>query len=76
MEFMIDWYLCNASKFISDSLQSDYNTLLTDAHIHTLVNGSLSIRNVEKTDEGFYMCQASNGIGSGISTVISLNVRG
>ncbi|XP_015912285.1 cell adhesion molecule Dscam1 [Parasteatoda tepidariorum] len=62
-------------KRAEDTLQSDYNTLLTDAHIHTLVNGSLSIRNVEKTDEGFYMCQASNGIGSGISTVITLNVR-
>ncbi|XP_054713933.1 cell adhesion molecule Dscam2-like [Uloborus diversus] len=62
-------------KRAEDSLQSDYNTLLTDAHIHTLVNGSLSIRNVEKTDDGFYMCQASNGIGSGISTVISLSVR-
>ncbi|GFW05532.1 transposon Ty3-G Gag-Pol polyprotein [Trichonephila clavipes] len=60
---------------LTDTLQSDYNTLLTDAHIHTLLNGSLSIRNVEKTDEGFYMCQATNGIGSGISTVISLNVR-
>ncbi|GFQ77884.1 down syndrome cell adhesion molecule homolog [Trichonephila clavata] len=62
-------------KRAEDTLQSDYNTLLTDAHIHTLLNGSLSIRNVEKTDEGFYMCQATNGIGSGISTVISLNVR-
>ncbi|KAF8796637.1 Down syndrome cell adhesion molecule-like [Argiope bruennichi] len=62
-------------KRAEDTLQSDYNTLLTDAHIHTLPNGSLSIRNVEKTDEGFYMCQATNGIGSGISTVISLNVR-
>ncbi|GBL99245.1 Transposon Ty3-G Gag-Pol polyprotein [Araneus ventricosus] len=62
-------------KRAEDTLQSDYNTLLTDAHIHTLPNGSLSIRNVEKTDEGYYMCQATNGIGSGISTVISLNVR-
>lgn len=62
-------------KRAEGSLTSDYKTLLTDAHIHMMSNGSLSVRHVEKSDTGYYMCQASNGIGSGISTVVKLTVR-
>ncbi|XP_067138853.1 cell adhesion molecule Dscam1-like [Centruroides vittatus] len=62
-------------KRAEGSLTSDYKTLLTDAHIHMMSNGSLSVRHVEKSDSGYYMCQASNGIGSGISTVVKLTVR-
>lgn len=71
-------FLSNNPNFLSctGALSSEYKGLSTDAHIHTLVNGSLSIRNVQRNDEGYYMCQATNGIGSGISTVITLSIRG
>lgn len=39
-------------------------------------NGSLIIYNTQRTDAGYYLCQANNGIGPGISRVIKLTVHG
>ncbi|CAG2104883.1 unnamed protein product, partial [Medioppia subpectinata] len=38
-------------------------------------NGSLKISSVESADEGQYLCQGSNGIGPGLSTLASLFVH-
>lgn len=39
-------------------------------------NGSLSISKVNREHEGSYLCQATNGIGAGLSTLIKLTVHG
>lgn len=39
-------------------------------------NGSLIIYNTQRTDAGYYLCQATNGIGPGISKVVKLTVHG
>lgn len=39
-------------------------------------NGSLIIYNTQRTDAGYYLCQANNGVGPGISRVIKLTVHG
>jgi len=39
-------------------------------------NGSVLIRAVDPSHEGHYTCQASNGIGSGLSKVVFLRVNG
>lgn len=39
-------------------------------------NGSLIIYNTQRTDAGYYLCQASNGVGPGLSRVIKLTVHG
>lgn len=39
-------------------------------------NGSVFIRAVDPSHEGHYTCQASNGIGSGLSKVVFLRVNG
>lgn len=54
----------------------DYRTVISGSHIQTLVNGSLVIRDVEQEDDGRYMCEASNGVGSPLSTVVKLTVHG
>lgn len=33
------------------------------------------IENIQKTNEGYYLCEASNNIGSGLSAVIHVNVQ-
>ncbi|XP_050040863.3 cell adhesion molecule Dscam1-like isoform X1 [Dermacentor andersoni] len=42
---------------------------------HQFNNGSLLIREVEEADGGFYLCEADNGIGSGISRLAHLKVK-
>lgn len=39
-------------------------------------NGSLMISQVSREHEGSYLCQAINGIGAGLSTLIKLTVHG
>jgi hypothetical protein len=41
-----------------------------------LINGSMMIESVKQEDEGRYLCDASNGIGVGLSAVITLTVNG
>lgn len=38
-------------------------------------DGTLHIDNIQKNNEGYYLCEAINGIGSGLSAVILLNVQ-
>lgn len=44
-------------------------------HTKLLVNGSLALHYVQEDKEGFYLCQASNGIGTGIGKVVQLKVN-
>ncbi|KAL6259047.1 hypothetical protein P5V15_008969 [Pogonomyrmex californicus] len=39
-------------------------------------NGSLVIPRVSRDHAGFYLCQANNGIGPGLSKLIRLTVHG
>ena len=54
----------------------DYRDLdsQNDRHLK-VVDGALIIKNIQKSHEGFYLCEASNGIG-GISAVARLAVQG
>ena len=38
-------------------------------------NGSLLLTSVTQDDEGFYMCEANNGVGNGLSDIIKLKVH-
>lgn len=53
-----------------------FRTVVSNSHMHTLENGSLMIRDVSEEDSGIYLCQANNGVGSGLSKVITLKVHG
>lgn len=39
-------------------------------------DGTLTIHNIQKSNEGRYLCEAVNGIGAGLSAVITVNVQG
>ncbi|KAH8025841.1 hypothetical protein HPB51_012873 [Rhipicephalus microplus] len=53
----------------------DFAVIISNANVQILENGSLSIREADRSDAGHYMCQALNGVGPGISTVVKLDVH-
>ncbi|GLH10491.1 Protein sidekick [Gryllus bimaculatus] len=75
---------CQANGFPSPSITwmkakgnqpTDFVPLETNPQIILSSNGSVMIRAADPTHEGHYTCQASNGIGSGLSKVIFLRVN-
>ncbi|XP_054160426.1 cell adhesion molecule DSCAM-like [Oppia nitens] len=71
-------------KRLQDSFNGETNTMAVHQQYllirsgpkyQVFQNGSLKIANVEEADEGQYLCQGSNGIGSGLSTLVKLFVH-
>ncbi|XP_053980917.1 cell adhesion molecule Dscam2 isoform X1 [Hylaeus volcanicus] len=53
----------------------DYTDLKLSNPDISVEDGTLSINNIQKTNEGYYLCEAVNGIGSGLSAVILISVQ-
>ncbi|XP_034950759.1 Down syndrome cell adhesion molecule-like protein Dscam2 isoform X24 [Chelonus insularis] len=53
----------------------DYTDLKLNNPDINVEDGTLSINNIQKTNEGYYLCEAVNGIGSGLSAVILISVQ-
>lgn len=60
---------------LSGSKSGDYEEVRDHTHTRLLGNGTLQLQNVKEDREGFYLCQAENGIGTGIGKVIQLRVN-
>ncbi|KAH9415976.1 hypothetical protein DERP_000471, partial [Dermatophagoides pteronyssinus] len=60
---------------INNELPSNFKPINSNGHYRSYENGSLVIHNSHKSDTGYYMCAASNGIGPGISKVIKITVN-
>lgn len=54
----------------------EYRQILSGPDYQVFENGTLGIAQVRVSDRGSYLCQASNGVGTGLSTVINLRVHG
>lgn len=52
-----------------------YTAIASGPHYEVYANGSLLIKNAQEDDAGYYLCQASNGIASGLSKVVFLTVH-
>lgn len=57
------------------SKSGEYEELRERPYTKILSNGTLLLQHVKEDREGFYLCQASNGIGSGIGKVVHLKVN-
>ncbi|XP_072747748.1 dscam family member AbsCAM isoform X2 [Anoplolepis gracilipes] len=53
----------------------DYEELRERTYTKILSNGTLLLQHVKEDREGFYLCHASNGIGSGLGKVVQLKVN-
>ncbi|UYV61589.1 hypothetical protein LAZ67_1005428 [Cordylochernes scorpioides] len=54
---------------------SHYSAVTPGYRRQMLENGTLSLVAAEPGDAGHYMCQAANGVGAGLSKVVSLTVH-
>ena len=57
------------------STPNDYRDIRSNNYVR-IEDGTLSIGNIQKSHEGYYLCEASNGIGAGLSAVIFVSVQG
>ena len=62
-------------SFQTGDKSGDYSEIRESSNTRILSNNSLLLQNVKENMEGFYLCQASNGIGNAIGKVIQLKVR-
>ncbi|XP_058804449.1 cell adhesion molecule Dscam2 isoform X4 [Phymastichus coffea] len=61
-------------KAVGDA-PGDYTDLKLSNPDISVEDGTLMINNIQKTNEGYYLCEAVNGIGSGLSAVILISVQ-
>ena len=55
----------------------DYRDLPTDnPHVRVTADGTLYISSIAKSHEGYYLCEANNGIGASLSAVVYVRVQG
>ncbi|GFV04402.1 down syndrome cell adhesion molecule homolog [Trichonephila clavipes] len=59
-----------------NSASRNFKSIISNYHIQTLENGSLSIKDLTEEDRGHYLCEAANGVGADLSTVVKLSVHG
>ncbi|KAK4877583.1 hypothetical protein RN001_010089 [Aquatica leii] len=62
-------------KKATGSKSGDYEEVRDQIQTKLLGNGTLLLQHVKEDREGFYLCQADNGIGTGIGKVIQLRVN-
>lgn len=55
---------------------NEFKPIISSLYMRVFENGSLVIYNAQRSDAGYYLCQASNGVGAGLSRVIKLTVHG
>ncbi|XP_042867937.1 Down syndrome cell adhesion molecule-like protein Dscam2 isoform X1 [Penaeus japonicus] len=54
----------------------DYRDLdVNNPNVKVTDDGTLQISSIQKSHEGYYLCEANNGIGAGLSTVIYVRVQ-
>ncbi|XP_074598479.1 cell adhesion molecule DSCAM-like [Brevipalpus obovatus] len=61
------------SKSKNDSITS-FKGIISNPHMQVHENGSLIINESGPNDLGYYLCQAHNGVGSGMSKIIKLDI--
>lgn len=60
---------------VPESKSREYEELRERVYTKLLSNGSLLLQNVKEDREGIYVCQATNGIGTGIGKVVQVKVN-
>lgn len=59
----------------AENKPNDFVPLESNSRLFIYGNGSVEIKNAERQHEGFYSCQADNGIGTPIAKTVLLKVN-
>uniref|UniRef100_A0A8D9ERR1 Down syndrome cell adhesion molecule-like protein Dscam2 n=1 Tax=Cacopsylla melanoneura TaxID=428564 RepID=A0A8D9ERR1_9HEMI len=62
-------------KKAKDGKSGDYEEIIERSYTKLLANGSLFLQNIKEDREGYYLCQASNGIGNPIGKLVQVKVN-
>ncbi|KAG8189301.1 hypothetical protein JTE90_019061 [Oedothorax gibbosus] len=58
----------------TENTAGDFTYVTSSPKAHRYTNGTLVISDAEESDAGAYLCQANNGIGAGLSKIVSIQV--
>lgn len=58
------------------SAPGEYKDFLYEPNVALNSNGSLSFKKISKDSQGYFLCEAKNSVGTGVSKVIFLKVNG
>ncbi|XP_035206928.1 Down syndrome cell adhesion molecule-like isoform X2 [Stegodyphus dumicola] len=58
----------------TENTAGDFTYVHSSPRAHRYNNGTLVLSDAEENDAGAYLCQANNGIGAGLSKIVSLQV--
>lgn len=72
----VSLFILLGNVIIAGETPGDYKDLKPNNPNIKVEDGTLTINNIQKTNEGYYLCEAVNGIGSGLSAVILISVQG
>ena len=62
--------------FLTENTAGDFTYVHSSPRAHRYNNGTMVLSDAEEADAGAYLCQANNGIGAGLSKIVSLQVLG
>ncbi|KAH8024618.1 hypothetical protein HPB51_000017 [Rhipicephalus microplus] len=65
----------SAVMVIHGEAARDFKPVMSSAHVQVFENGSLAINDAKEEDAGFFLCQATNGVGQGLSKVVKVTVH-
>lgn len=66
----------NRAFSVAGQQPGEYKDFSYEPNVHQYQNGSITYLHISKNDEGHYLCEAKNNIGTGVSKVIFLKVNG
>lgn len=61
---------------MSDNSLQLFKGIISNPHVQVHENGSLIITESMTSDAAYYLCQAHNGVSSGLSKLVKLDVYG
>lgn len=67
-------FLCKQISSLGQSAEA-YDELKSTANVNIDEGGTLTIKDIQKRNEGQYLCEAMNGMGSDLTSAFSIDVR-